>query len=122
MKTLTAFAAAAAFAAISPLAIAGVDCKASTPAHEHNHGANCGAQGADTQSAVYKATGSVKNVNRATGKVTIAHGPVAELKWPAMTMQFAVADKKLLGELAAGKTVDFRFVQRGSDYVVTALY
>lgn len=123
MKTILAFAVAAAFAALSPAAFADVSCKApkaDAAVEDHSHcGGNHGAQAAG---AVYKATGSVKRVDKSTGKVMIAHDPVPDLKWPAMTMQFGVADKKLLDELAAGKKIDFRFVQRGTDYVVTALY
>ena len=120
MKTILALAVAAAFATLSPAAFADVSCKAPA-AGQHEH-SGCGAHASDAQAAVYKATGSVKSVNKAAGKVTITHDAIAELHWPAMTMQFGVADKKLLDELAAGKKVDFRFVQRGTDYVVTALY
>jgi Cu(I)/Ag(I) efflux system protein CusF len=120
MKTLATLAVTAAFAAVSPLALADVGCKA-TPESHHDH-SGCGAHATEAQSAVYKATGSVKSVNKPAGKVTIAHEAIADLHWPAMTMQFGVADKKLLDELAAGKKVDFRFVQRGTDYIVTALY
>ena len=122
MRTILSLAIAAAFAAMSPLAMADVSCKApraEAAKEDHSH---CGGNHGDASGAVYKATGSVKSVNKATGKVTIAHDPVADLKWPAMTMQFGVADRKLLDELAAGKKVDFRFVQRGTDYVVTAIY
>jgi len=103
---------------LSVLVLAALGSAAPALAHEHDHSAHSAAEAY----AVYKATGSVKSVNRATGKVTIAHEPIAELKWPAMTMQFGVSDRKLLDELAAGRKIEFRFVQRGSDYVVTALY
>ena len=120
MKIILALAVSAAFAAASPLAFADVSCKA--PAEGHHDHSGCGAHASESQGAVYKATGSVKSVNKSAGKVTIAHEAIPDLHWPAMTMQFGVADKKLLGELAAGKKIDFRFVQRGNDYLVTALY
>jgi len=59
-------------------------------------------------------------VDPAGGKVTIAHGPVQTLKWPAMTMAFGVKDKALLGKLSSGKKVEFEFVKQGSDYVITS--
>ena len=34
------------------------------------------------------ATGVVKDVNAAAGTITIDHGPVKALNWPAMTMTF----------------------------------
>lgn len=71
--------------------------------------------------AAYKASGVVKKVDAAKGRVTLAHGPVAELKWPAMTMGFAVEDKALLEKLVVGKKVAFEFVERGKSYVVTAV-
>ena len=69
----------------------------------------------------YKATGTVKTVDKAKGTVTLAHGPVKELKWSSMTMTFGVKDKSMLEKLAAGKKVEFEFVQQGKDYVVTGV-
>ena len=71
--------------------------------------------------AAHTATGVVKSVDRAKGTVTLAHGPVKSLKWPAMTMPFTVKDKALLEKLQAGKKVEFEFVQQGKDYVITAV-
>ena len=70
---------------------------------------------------VHKATGVVKKVDLTKGEVTLAHGPVKDLKWSAMTMTFAVKDKMLLDKLAVDKKVDFEFVQQGSSYVVTSV-
>lgn len=33
-------------------------------------------------------TGTIQAVDAGSGKITIAHGLVAALKWPAMTMSF----------------------------------
>jgi Cu(I)/Ag(I) efflux system protein CusF len=68
----------------------------------------------------HRASGTVTTVDQASSKVTISHGPVQTLKWPAMTMTFGVKDKALLGKLSPGKKVDFEFVQQGRDYVVTS--
>jgi len=78
---------------------------------------------ADTpaQAKTYKATGVVKKIDAAKGSVMLAHGPVPELKWPAMTMSFAVKDKALLDKLAVDKKIDFEFVEQGKSYVVTAV-
>ena len=67
----------------------------------------------------YEASGTVKKLDKTKGTVTLAHGPVKELKWSSMTMTFGVRDKSMLDKLAAGKKVDFEFVQQGKDYVVT---
>jgi Cu(I)/Ag(I) efflux system protein CusF len=68
----------------------------------------------------HKAAGTVKSVDRSAGRVTIAHGPVASLKWPAMTMGFGVRDKALIDKLSPGTKVEFEFVQQGRDYVITS--
>lgn len=70
---------------------------------------------------VHHATGVVKKIDAANGKVTIAHEPVQSLGWPAMSMSFIVKDKKLLDKVAADKKVEFQFVQQGKDYVITSL-
>jgi Cu(I)/Ag(I) efflux system protein CusF len=72
------------------------------------------------QTQTHKASGTVTKVDRIANKVTIAHGPVQSLKWPAMTMNFLVKDKTLLDRLSSGKKVDFEFVQQGRDYVITS--
>ena len=74
-----------------------------------------------SEGKAHKGAGTVKKVDSAGGKVTLAHGPVQSLKWPAMTMIFIVKDKALLGKLSLDKKVEFEFVQQGSDYVITSV-
>ncbi len=76
--------------------------------------------GKKAQGKTHKGVGTVKQIDPTAATVTIAHGPVADLKWPAMTMTFAVKDKALLGKLSQDKKVEFEFVQQGSDYVITS--
>lgn len=73
------------------------------------------------KAASYKTTGVVKNVDAGKGTVTVAHEPVKDLNWPAMTMAFLVKDKKMLEKFAADKKVSFEFVKQGADYVVTSV-
>ncbi len=75
----------------------------------------------DKGNATHKATGVVKSTDRSKGTVTVAHGPVPSLKWPAMTMSFAVKDKTMLDKLSANKKVDIEFVQQGKEYVITGV-
>lgn len=72
------------------------------------------------KAAVHQATGIVKNVDVDNGKVTLAHGPVATLNWPAMTMAFGVKDKSLLNKLSVDKSVQVEFEKRGNSYVITS--
>lgn len=78
-------------------------------------------QSAADKAMAHQATGVVKQADSAKGTVTLAHEPVQSLKWPAMTMRFAVKDKLLFDKLATGKKVEFEFMQQGSEYVVTAV-
>jgi Cu(I)/Ag(I) efflux system protein CusF len=73
-----------------------------------------------SQTQIHKASGTVTKVDRIGSKVTIAHGAIQTLKWPAMTMSFVVNDKALLGTLSSGKKVEFEFVQQGRDYVIVS--
>lgn len=66
----------------------------------------------------HKATATVKKLDPKKGVVTLAHGPVESLNWPAMTMSFKVKDKSLLKKLGEGKKVDVEFTKQGDDYVV----
>ena len=74
-----------------------------------------------SESKTHKGAGTVKKVDAAGGKVTIAHGPIPTMKWPAMNMTFTVKDKALLAKFSQDKKVEFEFVQQGSDYVVTSV-
>ena len=69
----------------------------------------------------HKGVGTVKKVDPAGGKVTIAHGPIPTMKWPAMSMTFTVKNKALLGKLSRDKKVEFEFVEQGSNYVITSV-
>ncbi len=79
--------------------------------------------GADKKSEAqsHKGVGTVKKVDPAAGKVTIAHGPIPTMKWPAMSMTFTVKDKRMLGKFSQDKKVEFEFVEQGSNYVITSV-
>jgi Cu(I)/Ag(I) efflux system protein CusF len=67
----------------------------------------------------HKGSGTVTKVDPAKSTVTIAHGPVQSMKWPAMTMTFKVKDKAMLDKLAKDQKVDFEFREEGKDHVIT---
>lgn len=68
----------------------------------------------------HHAKGTVKKIHAAKGAVTIAHEPVASLKWPSMTMAFR-ASPVTLETLKPGQVVDFEFVVKGMDATITKL-
>lgn len=66
------------------------------------------------------ATGIVKVVDAAAGKITISHGPVATLNWPAMTMAFKATPAQV-ATVHVGQKVDFEFVSKGIDGTLTRI-
>jgi Cu(I)/Ag(I) efflux system membrane fusion protein len=52
-------------------------------------------------------------VDVAAATVTLAHQPIASLKWPAMTMDFVLGDAALARQLRPGAKVHFWFEERG---------
>lgn len=77
------------------------------------------AAAAHAQGIGHAASGTVTKVDRGRSQVTISHGAVPSLKWPAMTMAFAVKDKALLETMQPGRKMEFKFSQQGQDYVIT---
>ncbi|HEY0858996.1 MAG TPA: efflux RND transporter periplasmic adaptor subunit [Albitalea sp.] len=70
----------------------------------------------------HKATGTVDGIDAKAGTLSLNHGPVASLNWPAMTMEFKVANDSLLKGLKPGAAVSFEFVERqAGEWVVTAI-
>ena len=52
--------------------------------------------------------GVVRKVDKAAGKVTVAHGPLSNLKMPAMTMVFRVKDVAWLDRMQTDSTIRFQ--------------
>jgi len=80
------------------------------------------ASAAKTSVVGHRAVGVLNAVDAAAGTVTISHEPVASLKWPAMKMDFVLANPSLVAGLRPGTAVEFEFVERGQgEWVVTSL-
>ncbi len=63
--------------------------------------------------------GVVRKVDKPGGKVTLAHGPLANLGMPAMTMAFRVKDAAWLDHMTDGHKI--RFVANRLDGVFTVV-
>jgi len=73
-------------------------------------------------SAGHKAEGTVDTVDAQGGMISISHGAVASLNWPAMTMEFKAANAALLKDVKPGAAVAFEFVERNpGEWVITSL-
>lgn len=79
-------------------------------------GANAGQAAEAAQT--YTGTGKVSAV--AGNQVTIDHGPIEGIDWPAMTMTFT-APGWMANGIAAGDEVSFSFRQEGGAYTLTSL-
>lgn len=66
------------------------------------------------------ASGEVRRVDAAAGKVTIRHEAISALDLPAMTLVYQ-ADPTLLSNVKAGDKVSFTATRRDDSYVVTKL-
>jgi RND family efflux transporter MFP subunit len=70
----------------------------------------------------HRAEGRVDSIDAKAGMLSLNHGPVPSLRWPAMTMEFKAANAALLQGLKPGQAVSFEFVERQpGEYVVTAI-
>jgi Cu/Ag efflux protein CusF len=64
--------------------------------------------------------GTINKVDIAAGSVNVSHDAIPAIKWPAMTMDIKVADKKILSGIKAGQTVTFGLVKEpNAGYVIS---
>ena len=111
MKAMTLFAAAG-------LALAlGAQAQTTAPASAADHAAHHAA----SAPAAALTDGEVRKVDKAQGKLTLRHGPIANLEMPGMTMVFRVADPAMLDGLKEGDKVRFAADRVDGAITVTAL-
>jgi Cu(I)/Ag(I) efflux system protein CusF len=66
-------------------------------------------------------TGTVAAVNAANHKITLDHGPIPDIKWPAMKMEFAAAPSVDLSKVKTGDKVNFTLSGSGMSYTVQSV-
>jgi Cu(I)/Ag(I) efflux system membrane fusion protein len=70
----------------------------------------------------HQAVGKLNSIDPAAGTVSVSHEPVASLKWPAMKMDFVLANPALVNGVKPGSAIDFEFVERQpGEWVITSL-
>jgi Cu(I)/Ag(I) efflux system periplasmic protein CusF len=72
---------------------------------------------ASTQTAALS-DGEIRKVDKDAKKLTIRHGPLANLDMPAMTMVFQVQDAAVLDQVKPGDKVKFEAQKIGGAYTV----
>ena len=86
-------------------------------AEDAHHKAGSGA----SQPGAALSDGEVRKVDKDAKKITIKHGPLANLDMPAMTMVFQVKDPALLDKVKAGDKVKFQAEKVGGGFAVTQI-
>ncbi len=74
-----------------------------------------------TKAAAAMADGEVRKIDKAQGKLTLKHGPIANLEMPPMTMVFKVAEPKMLDGLKDGDKIRFSADRVNGAITVTAI-
>ena len=65
--------------------------------------------------------GEVRRIDKEQGKVTLRHGPIANLEMPAMTMVFKVSEAKMLDTIREGDKVKFTAAKVNGSITVTSI-
>ncbi|MHB0927239.1 MAG: copper-binding protein [Gallionellaceae bacterium] len=63
--------------------------------------------------------GIVKKVDQKSGKITLQHGEIANVKMPAMTMSYRVKQAQWLESIRVGDKVRFAMDKLNGEFVVT---
>lgn len=66
-------------------------------------------------------TGVITAIDTKANTLTIRHGPIPSVSWPAMTMTFKASPATLLHGLSVGQTIDFDVRTQGMAAEVTAV-
>lgn len=106
-------------ATIALFAAANTPAMAQSGHHGMNHGTAM--QHDAGQPMAKMSEGTVKKVDKAGRKITIAHGPLANLKMPPMTMTFDVQDKVVIDQVKPGDKIRFVASDVGGTLTVTQL-
>ena len=77
--------------------------------------------GHDSHHPAALSEGEVRKVDKSAKKITIRHGPLANLDMPPMTMVFRVKDPAMLDKVKAGDKVKFQAEKVGGAFTVTSI-
>ncbi len=74
---------------------------------------------ATVQGQSYRGEGDVTEVSG--DNVTISHGPIEGIGWPAMTMPFRAGTSDMLKDIKPGDPVSFSFQKSGTEHLLTSI-
>lgn len=71
---------------------------------------------------VHRGEGAIEAIDAANNTVTLAHGPIVSLEWPAMVMDFKVQDPALLRTLKPGQRIAFEITEASAgEYIIVRI-
>ena len=101
---------------------AGIPMLATARSHDHTS-PSAVTKPADTlATAQPQSDGDIKKIDKEAGKITVKHGPLANLDMPPMTMVFKVKDPAMLDQVKAGDKVKFTVEKLNGAFTITALH
>ncbi|ARU18490.1 hypothetical protein A9D14_19100 (plasmid) [Croceicoccus marinus] len=83
-------------------------------------GGDMSMMGSDSAMQTASAEGTVTAIDADAGTITVDHGAVPAIEWPAMTMAFE-ADEELRQDVAVGDTISFDFTTDESGNAITSI-
>jgi len=72
------------------------------------------------QAPLANASGEVRRVDAANGKITLKHGAIPALDLAAMSLVYRI-NPALLANIKPGQQVTFTATRQGQEYVITAI-
>lgn len=88
----------------------------------HDHAGKPGAASADVAvTGQPKSDGEIKKVDKDSGKLTVKHGPLANLDMPAMTMVFKVKDPAMMNQVKTGDKIKFTVEKINGAFIITEM-
>jgi Cu(I)/Ag(I) efflux system periplasmic protein CusF len=89
-------------------------------AEKSHHGSEAAGAGT-SHSAAALSDGEIRRVDKDAKKITVRHGPLANLDMPAMTMVFQVKDPAMLDQVKVGDKVKFQAEKIGGAFTITRI-
>lgn len=108
---------------VAAFAVTAANAQPQPADHASHHPASAAASAASAPAAAASAMadGEVRRVDKDAGKITLRHGPIANLDMPGMTMVFRVADPKMLDGWKEGDRIRFTAARVNGALTVTSM-
>jgi len=106
---------------IVPIALFAAACSPPATQEAKTDDMNMSEPAAPETAGPITSTGTVTQIDAAAGTITINHGAIEAVSWPAMTMQFTAENPAILQGIAVGDTVSFELKSATETSVVTSV-